>query len=158
MADPNFLHKIKTGLILSIVLLSMFPFQVVIAETPSDDDVNRVASQLYCPVCENIPLDACPLEACRLWRDLIRQRLAEGWTDREIKDYFVAQYGDRVLGEPPRQGLNWMLYILPPVMVFGGLFFAYVKLRQKPEEQPLGKEIITDPYLEQVERDLRNLD
>lgn len=26
--------------------------------TPTDDEVNAVASQLYCPVCENVPLDA----------------------------------------------------------------------------------------------------
>jgi cytochrome c-type biogenesis protein CcmH/NrfF len=26
---------------------------------PTDDEVNAIASQLYCPVCENIPLDAC---------------------------------------------------------------------------------------------------
>src|SRR5687768_4143054 len=27
---------------------------------PTDDDVNRVARQLYCPVCESTPLDVCP--------------------------------------------------------------------------------------------------
>ena len=125
---------------------------------PSDDAVNQVASQLFCPVCENISLDVCALEACRQWRDLIRQQLAEGWTEAEIKDYFVAQYGDRVLGEPPRQGLNWLLYLVPPAAIVMGIVFIALKLRSRPVEpaQPIREDF--DPYLEKVEQDLRNLD
>ncbi|RPJ20853.1 MAG: hypothetical protein EHM33_27575, partial [Chloroflexi bacterium] len=69
--------------------------------TPTDDEVNRIAKQLYCPVCESTPLDVCPTEACRQWRDLIRTMLVEGKSEEEIKQYFVAQYGARVLDEPP---------------------------------------------------------
>jgi len=88
--------------------------------TPSDDEVNRIARQLYCPVCENTPLDVCPTEACRQWRALIRQQLAQGWTEAQIKQYFVTQYGARVLAEPPRQGFNWLIYLLPPLIILTG--------------------------------------
>ena len=60
-------------------------------------------------MCENITLEDCTTQACRQMRELIRQQLAEGWTEEAIKDYFVAQYGDRVLGDPPVRGLNWVL-------------------------------------------------
>ncbi len=96
---------------------------------PTDDQVNAVASQLYCPVCENIPLDVCPTQACAQWRALIREKLAEGWNERQIKDYFARQYGDRVLAEPPRRGLNWLVYILPPLIILGGAFLVYRVLR-----------------------------
>lgn len=86
------------------------------APTPSDDEVNRIAKQLYCPVCENVPLDVCPTQACSEWRELIRQKLIEGMTEEQIKEYFVLHYGDRVLAEPPRRGLNWIVYILPVVV------------------------------------------
>ena len=33
-------------------------------QPPTDDDVNAVAKQLYCPVCENTPIDVCPTQAC----------------------------------------------------------------------------------------------
>ena len=82
------------------------------AITVSDDQVNAVAHELYCPVCENIPLDVCPTQACAQWRELIRLKLSEGSTKEQIKQYFAAQYGDRVLAEPPRQGLNWLVAIL----------------------------------------------
>ena len=90
--------------------------------TPTDDDVNRVARQLYCPVCESTPLDVCPTEACRQWRDLIRTMLAEGKSDAEIKQYFVAQYGDRVLAEPPNR---LAAYLVPGIaIILGALFLA----------------------------------
>ena len=108
--------------------VSLLAIGAAAAQTPppvSDNDVNRVAGQMYCPVCENIPLDVCPTQACAQWRDLIREKLAMGWSDQQVKDYFVAQYGDRVLAEPPRRGLNWLVYILPPVFFVGGAFLVY---------------------------------
>ncbi len=98
--------------------------------TPSDDEVNAVAKQLYCPVCENTPLDVCPTEACRQWRDLIRQQLSDGWTEGQIKQYFVENYGARVLAEPPKQGLNWLVYLIPPVIILAGATFLFRSLRE----------------------------
>ncbi len=98
--------------------------------TPSDNDVNRVAKQLYCPVCENTPLDVCPTQACEEWRELIRLKLSEGWSDEQIKDYFALQYGDRVLAEPPRKGLNWLVYILPVVFFAAGVVILVSVLRR----------------------------
>lgn len=112
-------------------LLSFLTFRSVLAQdsTPTDDEVNAIAKQLYCPVCENTPLDVCPTEACRQWRELIRQQLAEGKSEAEIKQYFVDNYGARVLAEPPRKGLNWLVYILPPVLILIGAFILFQSFR-----------------------------
>jgi cytochrome c-type biogenesis protein CcmH len=161
------LHKKRLGryflclLFGLMVLLSAITAGIVWGQvpTPSDDDINRIASQLYCPICDNISLDVCPLEACQSWRDLIREQLAEGWTEREIKDYFVAQYGDRVLGAPPARGLNWILYLAPPILILLGFVVLLSKMRRSLQEERAPNETSNrDPYFEQVERDLRNLD
>ncbi len=86
--------------------------------TPTDDEVNRIAKQLYCPVCESTPLDVCPTEACRQWRDLIRTMLADGKSEAEIKQYFVTQYGARVLAEPPNRLVS---YLVPAVAILIGV-------------------------------------
>lgn len=96
---------------------------------PTDDEVNAVAKQLYCPVCENTPLDVCPTQACAQWRDLIRLMLSQGKSEAEIKQYFVDNYGARVLNEPPRTGLNWLAYIVPPVVILAGVFIVFRALR-----------------------------
>jgi len=154
-----------TTLALVLILLVMVGIRVVAAQapTPSDDDVNAVARELYCPVCENIPLDVCPTTACSQWRELIRQMLAQGKSKEQIKQYFVAQYGDRVLAEPPRSGLNWLVYGLPPVIFLGGVYLVYRGLRgasarrPKPASEPAGPPPAdnADAYLAQVEEELR---
>lgn len=129
--------------------------------TPSDNEVNHVAKQMYCPVCENTPLDVCPTTACQEWRELIRQKLAEGWTDQQIKDYFAEYYGDRVLNVPPLSGLNWLVYILPLVGFLGGALIVarvMIKMRRKLPTAVAGIEttaMTDDPYLRRVEEELR---
>ena len=87
--------------------------------TPTDDEVNKIAKQLYCPVCESTPLDVCPTEACRQWRDVIRSMLSEGRSEAEIKQHFVEQYGVRVLNEPPNRLVS---YLVPGVAILLGAF------------------------------------
>lgn len=96
---------------------------------PTDDEVNAIAKQLYCPVCENTPLDVCPTQACHEWRELIRKMLAEGKSETEIKQYFVDYYGARVLAEPPRTGFNWLVYVIPPIIIVVGVIVLFRALR-----------------------------
>jgi cytochrome c-type biogenesis protein CcmH len=129
--------------------------------TPRDDEVNAIARQLYCPVCENTPLDVWPTEACRQWRALIRQMLAEGKSEQEIKQYFVDNYGARVLSEPPRTGLNWLVYILPPAIILAGAFMLFRALRAwtRPgaasAEAGSVNETPPDEYMARLEEELK---
>ena len=63
---------------LLLVVLASFTVASAQATTPTDDEVNAIARKLYCPVCESTPLDVCPTDACKEWRELIRTMLAEG--------------------------------------------------------------------------------
>jgi cytochrome c-type biogenesis protein CcmH len=150
------------------LLLAGLAFNIVVAQgsTPTDDDVNAIAKQLYCPVCENTPLDVCPTEACRQWRGLIRQQLADGPTEDQIKQYFVENYGARVLGEPPRSGLNWVVYLLPPALILAGAFALIRAMRawMKPPvtetgagagETPQSAASTQDEYISKFEEELR---
>ena len=148
---------------LAVSILAVGWVSRVSAQTPrpSDDQVNAVARQLFCPVCENTPLDVCPTQACAQWRELIRTKLADGWTTDQIKQYFVTQYGARVLSEPPRQGLNWLVYIIPPVLMLVGvyiLFRAFQSMR-KPlladTAAPDPADPESDEYLRRVEEELK---
>lgn len=128
---------------------------------PSDDEVNAIARQLYCPVCENVPLDVCGTQACAQWRDLIRQMIAEGKSEAEIKQYFMDNYGARVLSEPPRTGLNWLAYLIPPLAILGGAVFLGSALRnmKKPVKtapaQGPRAEASADDYVSRLEEEVR---
>ena len=114
-----------------ILVLSTLTVATVSAQgpTPTDDDVNAIAKQLFCPVCENTPLDVCPTQACKEWREEIRSMLADGKSEAEIKQYFVDYYGARVLAEPPRTGFNWLVYVVPPMVIVAGIFVLFRALR-----------------------------
>jgi cytochrome c-type biogenesis protein CcmH len=129
--------------------------------TPTDDEVNRIAKQLYCPVCESTPLDVCPTEACRQWRDLIRTMLTQGKSEAEIKQYFVEQYGARVLAEPPNR---LVAYLVPAVAILLGalLLFRGFQMWMKPSlTEPAAADAereakpSQDPYVARLEEELK---
>ena len=95
------------------------------------DEVNTVARQLWCPLCGGrLRLDSCELKACGQMKEVIAIKLAEGEDARSIRAYFLEQYGPQVLGEPPRQGFNWLAWILPAAAVAGGGVFLWLRLQQ----------------------------
>jgi cytochrome c-type biogenesis protein CcmH len=156
--------KISLGILFLNIIFFLFPLYTIEAQepTPSDDEVNAIAKQLYCPVCENIPLDVCPTQACEQWRGTIREKLALGWDEDQIKEYFVAQYGDRVLATPPARGLNWLVYVLPPLVILAGavvlfrLFRSWSTKIDVEEPTPeLEHDLSHDPYVAQLEEELR---
>jgi cytochrome c-type biogenesis protein CcmH len=122
----------------------------------TDDAVNRVAHQLYCPVCENIPLDVCPTQACIQWRATIHDKLAAGWTDQHILDYFVAQYGERVLARPSTHGLNVLVWVIPPLLLLSGGVVLWRFLRQvRPASAAAVSAATGDEYADRLEQELR---
>lgn len=144
---------ILAGLAISLPVRAQQP-------TPSDDQVNVLARQLYCPVCENTPLDVCPTKACAQWREMIREKLQQGWSDQQIKDYFAEQYGEQVLDTPSAVGPNRMIYIVPAVLLLAGVSIAAYYIRSShrlakkgaiPTADTLPE---NDPYLARVEDEL----
>ena len=155
--DKNF----TIGVIFLIFILLFVPTTLVYAQNdtpPTDNEVNAIAKDLYCPVCENTPLDVCPTVACAQWRDMIREKLTAGWSKEQISQYFVDQYGDRVLAEPPKRGFNWLVYVLPPIFFLGGCILVYKNLRKIKNHKPgvdSGNIDKNDPYMQEVEEALQ---
>lgn len=138
-------------------------------EPPSLDEINDVARELYCPLCNGVRLDTCDLTACEQMRQVIATRLSAGVPKDQIKEEFVAQYGPVVLGEPPREGLNWLAWILPiGALVAGAVWLFYTARRwtRQPVAQAAagGASSVqpdraeSDPYLARVESDLAEMD
>lgn len=161
--------KRKLVLVLLITLAGLFVVAVAYAQEggptfPTDNDVNRVAQKLYCPVCPNTPLDVCETQACKDWRAQIKDELSQGWTDQQVIDYFVAQYGERVLAEPQRRGFTSLVWLLPVLSALIGLWVVYEILKGWRKQQPSVPAVaapkvgIEPNVLERIERELREMD
>jgi len=71
-----------------------------------------------------------------------------------------------MLSEPPRTGLNWLVYILPPVMILAGAFVLFRSFRQwtKPkaevsdagQDEKADKTSSKDEYIARLEEELKN--
>jgi len=162
-------HTLPRLLFLGL-LLALLPAVVYGQDSISDDEVNEVAKDLYCPVCESTPLDVCPTQACADWRELIRTKLADGESKQDVLNYFARQYGDGVLANPPRRGVSLIvLWVVPVVGILLGLLLFARLLRgmrtspatpagpgvpRPPAAGPAGDESLDD-YIARVERDLK---
>ncbi len=97
-------------------------------------------------------------------RQTVRRLLAEGQTRQQIVDVYVAQYGERILAEPPARGFNAFLYVLPWVFLAGSIplvVFVIRRLRQPAAAPAAGQGAAAPPTEAEAERiddELRNLD
>ena len=156
--------------LLALLLLATWSATSVSAQGPApnvDDEVLRISKGLYCPVCTGVPLDVCETQACEQWRGLIREKLLAGESEAQIRAYFIAQYGDRVLGAPPPEGFNLSAYILPVLALALGVVILFWTARAwlgRQAPTPAGGQaanaVATSPqvppeYAERIARELK---
>ena len=155
----------KSLYILTFVFLFSLLFTGIVSAQsstpPTDDQVNAIAHKLYCPVCESTPLDVCPTDACKDWREQIRSMLAEGKSETEILKYFEDQFGAKVLAEPPKQGFYWLVYLLPPALILAGAFIllrsmrAWTKVKSEDTSSREAPSAQKDDYVARLEEELK---
>ena len=101
--------------------------------------LERRAQQLnkaiMCPVCPGESIDQSQNPLAAQMRAIVAEKLEQGSTEQEIQQFFVERYGPSVLLEPARRGFTLMVWLLPPVVLFGAgvvLYFALRLMRRSP--------------------------
>jgi cytochrome c-type biogenesis protein CcmH len=91
--------------------------------------------QLRCLVCQGESIDESQAPLAAELRHLVREQMADGRSDSQIKQFLVARYGDFILMEPPLQPDTYFLWLAPFVVVLGAGGVAYwVIRRSKPAD------------------------
>jgi len=127
MPEP-FRRPAAVGLVAAIVTLCLLA--AAAAAQTLDDRVYAVARQLLCPVCQGQTVAESDATVAQEMRGIIRQKLQAGETPDQILQYFVGQFGDSILAEPPRRGVSWLLYLGPLAALLVGLGIAAVVIRR----------------------------
>lgn len=92
-----------------------------------------ISSGLRCLVCQNQSIDDSDAQLAKDLRLLVRERLAAGDTDEQVRDFLVQRYGEFVLLKPTFRAHTLLLWLTPGlVLVLGGLG-AYAALRRRPQ-------------------------
>jgi len=102
----------------------------VAADSVLEARTTELASALRCPVCQGESIQDSPSELAQDMRAVVKEQLRAGKTPDEVKEYFVSKYGEWILLEPKATGLNIMLYVLPVLLVVGGLVLVTILVRR----------------------------
>ncbi len=123
-----------------------------------EDQVSAIARELMCPVCAGQTVAESSSALAVQMRQIIRERLQQGQTKDEIIAYFVAQFGESVLAVPPRRGSGLLLWLAPPVVLLAGLAVLQRYVRRHQSAAPVPGAPPTREEVEQIARDLREMD
>jgi cytochrome c-type biogenesis protein CcmH len=122
------------------------------------------------PACPGRTLINCTSGQSEQWRELIRQKVAQGESKDEIMRYFVEMRGEEILAAPPKQGFALTAYLLPLFVVLNGagliLVLTFRWVRRQPISEPTSpthpdttgstEQTAADPYRQRLLRELED--
>ena len=131
-------------------------------ETSLDARTRDVAKTLRCTVCQNESIWDSKADLARQMREVVRERLAQGQSPEEIQAYFQSRYGDYVLLEPRKSGMNWLLWAGPFVLFGVGGIILYLVLRRWVAQTPVTRmeELppLDEAHRKRIEEELKSFD
>jgi cytochrome c-type biogenesis protein CcmH len=84
-----------------------------------------ISKNVRCLVCQNQSIDESSAPLAKDLRMVIRNKITEGLTDKEIYKFLTDRYGDFILLNPPLKASTMILWALPFVLFFIALFVIY---------------------------------
>jgi cytochrome c-type biogenesis protein CcmH len=91
----------------------------------------NLSQELRCMVCQNQSIDDSEASLARDLRLLVRERLMQGDSDKQVLDFLVARYGEFVLLKPRFEPETLLLWGIPPLSLLGGLAVLLVMARRR---------------------------
>ena len=94
---------------IAVVLALALTGPALAGSRPSESNLE---TKLVCPVCHET-LDQSTAPVAEQMKTEIRRRIAQGWSERQILDEMVANYGPGVLSTPATHGFDLVAWVLP---------------------------------------------
>ena len=99
--------------------------EVQLADPKLEQRARDLSREIRCVVCQSQSVADSDADIAKEMRALIREQMAAGRSDQEIRDYLVARYGDFVLFDPPFKASTYALWIGPfAILVFAAIGVA----------------------------------
>lgn len=132
------MRRIAQGLMTALMaLLIALPAFALDLGTPLKDPAAEARAralfgELRCMVCQNESIGESNAQLAADLRQLVREHIAAGESDDQIKEYLVARYGEFVLLKPPLELRTLLLWGTPLLVLTLGALGAVVALRRRP--------------------------
>lgn len=114
------------AVVLSVALATAF------SRTPDlDARARALDAQLRCPTCQGLSIADSPATSASQMRALVREQLAAGGSNDDVRAFFVARYGRWILLDPPVGGVDLALWLAPAAIVATGAVLVVRRSRAR---------------------------
>ena len=118
-------HSFKV--LLTTILIFMFFASKTYAIENIDERVKNLTLELRCMTCQNQSIYDSDAEFSNDIKKIVKQKLSEGESERDIKKFLVERYGEYILFRPLMNYNNLFLWCFPFILLIIGLFFVLIK-------------------------------
>jgi len=103
----------------------------ILTDLALEGRARTLSKELRCMVCQNQSIDDSDAPLARDLRLLVRERLTQGDSDRQVIDFLVARYGEFVLLKPRFEWHNAVLWFTPAAALIAGAIAMLVAIRRR---------------------------
>jgi len=122
---------LSVTLALSCSVAMAFEPDEVLKDAGLESRARVLSAQLRCLVCQNQSIDDSNAALARDLRLLVRERLVDGDTDKQVLTYIVDRYGEFVLLKPRIMPSTYILWFAPAGLLIIGGIGVFVMLRRR---------------------------
>jgi len=108
----------------------------ILTDPALEGRARALSKELRCMVCQNQSIDDSDAPLARDLRLLVRERLKDGDSDRQVIDFLVARYGEFVLLKPRLSLHTALLWFGPPTLLCGGALALFLVARRRSRRGP----------------------
>ncbi|ABD87396.1 cytochrome c-type biogenesis protein [Rhodopseudomonas palustris] len=103
----------------------------IMADPVKESRARDLSRELRCMVCQNQSIDDSDAPLAKDLRVLVRERIGAGDSDSQVINFLVARYGEFVLLKPRFELHTLLLWLLPPLLLGGGVLALWLNSRRK---------------------------
>ena len=96
----------------------------------AEERMRDIAGTIRCPACRSQSAADSDAPTAQAVRVEISERIDEGQSDDEIRDYFASTYGEEILLTPPSSGVGSLVWVIPVVAIVAGAAGLWVAFRR----------------------------
>ena len=105
-----------------LILFLILSFQKLLMASNNSSTVDKISKNLRCLICQGQSVYDSQSDFALSMKTLIKNKLQEGKSEKQIYDYLKNQYGEWIVYDPEFNKKNLILWIFPLILfIFGGL-------------------------------------